>query len=549
MKKRLLLLTVLVVSFVMLLAVSASASIKKFPTDEFQTGDNITYLDGINTSAYLGGERTKDITTLIDNDKYFSRVVMQNSDGTYTTYPAWYVLNLVYDWQGSYQYSTMDRLNALSEVTGETYEIADIIRFEYPEFTSTAITNKDARAGTATPAYFPNARYIRIPTHFTGVSFFNGNNVEIIDIPAECKIVTVGKASILNCYKLEKLILPNTVTTIAGEGINFYSKQSTSALKELRLGASLTTLGAKNAIGNCSVPDIKVYVPETLDGATYDASYFPSTATIIFTGTKKQAEAFGFTKVISAEEYALAGSPAEAGTIVYGYNKCDAFYGGKHSVEASDCTVGGTCTRCGKGVKEEKHALVHTLSYANGFDKTGVYNYYCENEGCTIADKAVRDAEKGAIITFKGYSTPETGNVKGINAGFKVEKVLLTLYNDLNEVDATLTIFMVNSKSDDVNISKILDGDTLELADGVKGINVKITSLNYTSISVEVRGFDDSEGGSFYTLNLITAIAVKTADGVHYVQAGLKNSPNTTQTVDGVDFNIVTANKIYNPAS
>ena len=108
---------------------------------------------------------------------------------------------------------------------------------------------------------------------------------------------------------------------------------------------------------------------------------------------------------------------------------------------------------------------------------------------------------------------------------------------------------MVNSKSNDVNISKILDGNTLELADGVKGINVKITSVNYTSISVEVRGFDDSEGGSFYTLNLITAIAVKTDDGVHYVQAGLKNSPNTTQTVDGVDFNIVTANKIYNPAS
>ena len=226
---------------------------------------------------------------------------------------------------------------------------------------------------------------------------------------------------------------------------------------------------------------------------------------------------------------------------------------GIHTFVTNDCTVSVRCTgdeKCdAMSDAKEKHALVHTLSYANGFDKAGVYNYYCENAGCTIADKAVHDAEKSPIITFKGYSTPETGNVKGINAGFKVEKDLLTLYNDLNEVDATLTIFMVNSKSNDVNISKILDGDTLELADGVKGINVKITSVNYTSISVEVRGFDDSEGGSFYTLNLITAIAVKTADGVHYVQAGLKNSPNTTQTVDGVDFNIVTANKVYNPAS
>ena len=226
---------------------------------------------------------------------------------------------------------------------------------------------------------------------------------------------------------------------------------------------------------------------------------------------------------------------------------------GVHVWTTNDCTVSVKCTgdeNCdAMSPANEKHALVHNFDYANGFDKAGVYNYYCENAGCTIADKAVRDAEKSPIITFKGYSTPETGNVKGINAGFKVEKDLLTLYNDLNEVDATLTIFMVNSKSNDVNISKILDGDTLELADGVKGINVKITSVNYTSISVEVRGFDDSEGGNFYTLNLITAIAVKTADGVHYVQAGLKNSPNTTQTVDGVDFNIVTANSIYNPTA
>ncbi len=237
--------------------------------------------------------------------------------------------------------------------------------------------------------------------------------------------------------------------------------------------------------------------------------------------------------------------------IVHSTNYCDAFYASTHLGDDHDCTTENYCERCKEtfAKQADTHSIVENLAYANGFDKAGIYNCYCDRKGCTMAGKEVRDGEEDPIIISKGYSTPENINVKGLNAGFEIKKALLDRYNDLNN-DASFTLFMVNPQIDGQTISKILNGETLELESGVKGVNVKISSVSYTSLSVEVRGFDDStKEGNFYTLNLITAIAVKTDDGVHYVQAKLQNSANTTVEIDGVEFNIVTANKVYNPTA
>ncbi len=220
---------------------------------------------------------------------------------------------------------------------------------------------------------------------------------------------------------------------------------------------------------------------------------------------------------------------------------------GKHVFNTNNCTESVKCSddeECTEmSQKYENHALEKTLEYANGFDKAGKYTCVCTNATyCTVENA---DEEKDPIITFKGYSTPEGATYKGINAGFKINKTLLNLYESVNEDTVTFNLLMINSKIGEQNITGIMNGE--DLAENVKGINIKITSPNYTNIKVEIRGFDDTpETGNFYTLNLITAIAVKTKEGTHYAQGGLKNSPNTTIKVEGVDFNIVTANQIYN---
>ena len=375
MKKLIIAITMALLFVFALTAVACAVDIKRFETDEFQSGDNITYLEGINTDAYLDDTgRNQDLSTLVDNEKYFSRVVIKNSDDTYTTYPAWYVVNLKYDWQGSYQYSTVERLNAFSEQTGETYTVEDIVRFEYPEF----IESAKARKGTGTPGSFPNAKYIRIPSHFTGISFFNGYNVEIIEFAPTANITTIGKAALLNCYSLKEIILPNTVTKIEGEGINFYTQQSTSQLKLLNLGASVTTLGAKNAIRNCTIPGIRVVCPDTIDGSVYNYEYFPSTAVVLFTGSKENAEKFGFTYIMSYDEYLAAGEEAEPRTIVYGYSPCLAFYGGEHIEKDGEYVF-----------EDEKYTS--NYCYVEG----------CGREGCNVIEKEIICAP---LFEKKGYS-------------------------------------------------------------------------------------------------------------------------------------------------
>ena len=515
MRRKIFLIGAIVVALIAIMATSAFADgIKKFETDEFQSGDNITYLEGVNTDSYLTDDgRNTDITTYLDNDKLFARAVLKNSDDTYTTYPAWYVFNFVYDWRGSYQYSTVDRLNALSEVTGETYTIEDIIRIEYLEFNAAGL--QIARTSTATPAYFPNARYVRLPSHFTSMSFFNGYNVEELVIPSECQFVTVGKAAALNCYMLKELILPNTVTTIQAEGINFYSKQSTSQLKLLNLGASLTTLGGTNAIGNCKIPGIRVIVPDTLDGATYGKSYFPSTAVVLFTGTKAQAEAFGFDYIMSYADYEKAGCEAAAGTIVWGYNKCDAFYGGAHieklaegQIDTNPCVI-TECATCGaKNIdvsSDETHSFDSgVIKYVNGFASAGQFIVSCQNAGC-VCNTNPDVTPVPAIYNCLGFAVKEDGT--SLTLGYTFNKEAYEGYIANNAENVISFGFVAYATYEDVSCSPLsLNGGVVAPTDGAKTIFASM-SVNYAAYDFVIRGFDES------TQNFNIAMCAYTYDG------------------------------------
>ncbi|MBR2025060.1 MAG: hypothetical protein IKA02_04570, partial [Clostridia bacterium] len=435
--------------------------------------------------------------TLIDNDKFFARAVLKNSDGTYTTYPAWYVFDFKYDWQGSYQNSTMDRLNALSDVTGETYSKENVIRIEYLEFNEAGL--KLARKSSDNNSSFPNAKYFRIPSHFTSVSFFNGYNVEIIDIAPEAKFTKIGKAALLNCYSLKELILPNTVTEIVAEGINFYNKQSTSSLKVLNLGASLTTLGGKNAIGNCTIPGIRVIVPETLDGSVYNYEYFPKTAVVLFTGTKEQAEKFGFDSeasggaIMSYEDYVKNGYEADARTIVYGYSACEAFYKGEHKTGESQYAF----TSLIEGSKDESV--------------------------CTVCGNKTTIATYDPIMTFVGYSAKIDGDK--ICVGYTIDKESLAVYEA--KTGKTLAFGVTAAV----------------VADGVvqyQPVNSDL-SANGTAIVAEVDseyvGFDFILSGftsAHYEKNLVMCAYVYDGSNVLYVDLGGCNEYATPFTFDSI---------------
>ena len=97
MKKKIFLMLAIVAMLICTLAISVSAQeIKKFETDEFQSGDNITYLEGISEDMYLADDsRNNSFYELIDPN-FTARAVLKNSDGTYTTYPAWYFISFTH---------------------------------------------------------------------------------------------------------------------------------------------------------------------------------------------------------------------------------------------------------------------------------------------------------------------------------------------------------------------------------------------------------------------------------------------------------------------
>jgi hypothetical protein len=231
---------------------------------------------------------------------------------------------------------------------------------------------------------------------------------------------------------------------------------------------------------------------------------------------------------------------------------------GKHTFVINNCIVSVKCNgdeACTEmSVPNAEHALVHTLVYANGFNNEGIYNCYCTNAGCTnvvdtnedgIADAEIFDEKKDAIITFKGFSVPETAGVFGIDAGYGIEENMLTLYETLNG-EVKISLFMVNS-ADAASIGAILDSD-LALVKNVRGFSVELVSVNYTNISIRVKGFqkNDDLTGNYYTLNLITAMAVKTKDGIEYVQTNLKDDSTDNQAKIGeLVFNTASANRVY----
>ncbi|MBO5374984.1 MAG: leucine-rich repeat domain-containing protein [Clostridia bacterium] len=244
---------------------------------------------------------------------------------------------------------------------------------------------------------------------------------------------------------------------------------------------------------------------------------------------------------------------------------------GKHEcVDDGNCTTASEkCTadpNCTYFIEAKEHALVHTLVYANGVGNAGLFNHYCKNDGCYLVadtdddgeiDGEIIDKPMDPIITARGYSIPVAKvDYVGINAGYAINKTLFDLYKTLNAgVEFEIKLFMVNSKIDDELIAKVLNGETLTLATGVKGFMLKVESLDYSSINIEIRGFNNAtEEGSYYKLELISAMVVRqTKEGqtlrTDYIQSNLIDGSAKTETIDGVTYNIITAKAVYDSLS
>ena len=497
MKKRIILTLVLALMLAFAFVVSASAAVTGSTSNEY--GD-VKIVDGMD-----------------DKNKYndtTSRVVLQNEDLTYTTYPAYYIFN------GSTGTGMGVDLKLLSEITGEEYKKTEIVRIEV--FENARLDRTFEGCSGLVEAVLPDSVYfhygsfsgctllaeVKIPSSATQIpaSCFDGcESLTRVVIPDTA--ITLGNRSFGNCNALTEIVFPSNYKGVVPHDFRKIDNYKPSKPVTYVIPYGCTGLYSAYSINNCNV------------------------SKIVFTGDSSSA----FIADLTSRSTSFP-------NLVEYKNHCDVFFNGAHYIKGSDnCTANGDCDRCGledivKGF--ESHNFIETLTYPNGFVANGVYTKVCQNLATCTCQNIVDGEEsvKKPIFTAladNGYSTNGDGIAFG---GFVVNTDEFGLYNDLNENDITFGIFVANPKY--VGDTFMKDGEVNATSGFLK---VDMTSDEYTNIKIMLDGFT----GKAQNLELVISLYAYTdANDVEYIQSEHTACANAKVTKTDATLYTVTLNSV-----
>jgi hypothetical protein len=238
-------------------------------------------------------------------------------------------------------------------------------------------------------------------------------------------------------------------------------------------------------------------------------SKFTKGGVIYYTGTKSQAEKIINTEralyqanynnaadyntavwwvinLVNTDEYNALTDEEKANNcyMVYDYNKCDAFYSGKHYEDNNPCVI--NCNRCeAKGVAEKDpvHNIVTSLTYVSFIEK-GIKVVGCTNESCAYGSTE----EKDALFTYSGESTPEFAERDAIAIGFNVNIAAIIEYEAITGNSVSYGVFAVSK--DRIGNNPIFDANG-KAADGV--ISACVGSRNSVSFTLKIIGFSNTQ--------------------------------------------------------
>ena len=254
-------------------------------------------------------------------------------------------------------------------------------------------------------------------------------------------------------------------------------------------------------------------------------------AIVYFDGTLTEAEEL-FAKIQASDSgyknvgyYDYTKTTERASTnelsIFYNCNRCDAFYYGEHSiVDDKNCTTTDNCTReCGVDVPKgnDSHNNVETLTYADGYDKAGIFCIACQNDGCEVKTEET----KNPIFTAKGYSTNDAKNA--LNGGFTVDTEALEFYTEKNGA-LVYGIVIANANSFDGKSFFDENNDV----NSEKAIKAEIDT-QYSMFDCEIN-FGSIDASA---LELIICAYVIDGDSVSFIQHDLGNDVSNSAISDG----------------
>ena len=334
---------------------------------------------------------------------------------------------------------------------------------------------------------------IHIPASVTsiGSDCWRGcSSLETVTFDPQCGVTHIY-AHTFDGTKIKEIVLPNTVTSI---GQNAFAS---STLTTINLGASFNNFNANNA-GQAPLSGRNIeylYLSDTFTSEQLRNNIFNWTDTnnandlkvicyklvVFYSGDKAAAEAiinkaktggengamlngfFASMTLLTVEEYEKAvadgtlvigtnGAPARY--MVYGYNKCEAFYDGKHAI-SEDATL-----------KFE------------GEDYISRYISVCAcTRGC--GSDAVTEI-CGPLFKNKGYSVYEENSKGNITYGIYVDEANVEAYEKFTGNDISFG-FVVGNANDELD-GKIIGNDGTCLLNGA--IATDFATIDFKSFSV-----------------------------------------------------------------
>ncbi len=323
---------------------------------------------------------------------------------------------------------------------GVTYDAKSIVVFNIMDddvvVTSCTKTNYNGYIGKPVDSFqslFSEATtlqyaFLRLDTVAIQASVFNkATNLKYVNLEDLTKMVQIAGSGFYECASLgPNIVLPNSLINIGTACF-----RGCSSLETIRLGEKVSGVGSWDFLMNC--PKLTtVYIPGTLTNITINSfKDSPNITTVFYTGDVTAANAFmtsannsggnGYVTaltLISNDEYKKL-EDKSGKYFVYDYSVCNAFYNGNHEFDiekSNDCA--GICGTCGEVALKANpiHNYVTTISYAKGYLNTGIKTETCQNAGC--AHENGYESVVEAVATFNGISVKIKGD--GLTFGFTI---------------------------------------------------------------------------------------------------------------------------------
>lgn len=348
----------------------------------------------------------------------------------------------------------------------------------------------------------------------------NAKRLEKVTFHPDCKLTEIPSCMFQNCSSLKTITLPNSITTVGSRTF-----QGCSSLEYINLGANLTYMNktSNNHSFAFQCPKLQtVVIPKTfkaenigndLDHA-FQTNWSTSNSVVFYyTGTEAEFKLLQEKFAKAGDNSEICGATIENGRLVLA-NHCETFYGGNHNYKTNDCVQ--SCDRCGIVTKLENpsHKLSTSITYENGYLEVGTKHEKCTNKDCGY--EATFDAKP--LILFAGISTNNDNT--GICVKYAVDNAAISEYRQAGNTFKYGVVAAANLE----NNSEVVNAD-LTSANGNSVVVAQIDD-KYSAFDFVLKGFEEKH----YTTNIVMCAYMSNGTDVDYVNVGLVAGEKMTVT-------------------